>query len=160
MADSYTKTTQAVGIYLGSTCKSGMDIRSAVENMKRPTLPVLPDLPQTATEGMKLKFSKQIKELAKQEAVLDENIGKLFAMVIGQCTKAVHERLKHNHKYVAISEKQDGLELLGLLREICFNYQEHKYAPLAVTQMKQKYFGFQQLRGVPLTEYYTLFQNI
>jgi len=89
MADAYTMTTQAVGIFLGSTCKSGMDIRSAVENMKQPTLPVPPDLPQTAMEGVKLKFNEQIKELAKREAVLDENIGKLFAMVIGQCTEAM-----------------------------------------------------------------------
>jgi len=34
MADMYTKTTQDVAIYMGSTCKSGMDIHRAIDNLK------------------------------------------------------------------------------------------------------------------------------
>jgi len=91
MADLYTKTTQAIGIYLGSTCKAEMDICSAMENMKKPTFKLPPDPPADTSKGMKLKFNEQIKEIAKQEGVLDENIVWLFSEVIGQCTNRLHE---------------------------------------------------------------------
>jgi len=59
-------------------------------------------------EGEKLKFN--VKEKAKQESVQDKNIGRLLSMIIGQCTEATLEQLKHNKK------SQDGLELLSLFK--------------------------------------------
>jgi len=59
-----------------------------------------------------------------------------------------------------VGEKQDGLELLEMLRKVCFNFQEHKFGPLAITQVKQKYFGFKQVKGTMLPEYYESFVNV
>jgi len=55
MADLYTRTMQAIAIYMGSTCKSGMDVHHAIENLKRPTIALPPDPSDKATAGEKLE---------------------------------------------------------------------------------------------------------
>ncbi len=32
-ADTYVRTTQALSVYMGSTCKNGMDIKSSIDHM-------------------------------------------------------------------------------------------------------------------------------
>jgi len=84
MVDLYTKMTQAIAIYMGSTCKSGMDVHSAIKNLKRPTISLLPNPSIKATAGEKLEWQERIKEIAKQKNLLEENVGKLFSVLIRQ----------------------------------------------------------------------------
>jgi len=160
-ADTYVRTTQAVGIYMGSNCKFGMDIKSVIDNMRKPTYTLPTDLdPTTATEAEKMEFKALVEGIARQKGTLEENIGKLFSVVLGQCTEQLRERIKINQDYPSMSEKQDGLAVLTLIQKVCMDFEEHKFMPLAIMQMKKRYFGFCQDSGWTLLHYYTTFMNM
>jgi len=137
-ADTYIQTTQAVGIYMGSNCKFGMDIKSAIDNMRKPTYTLLTDLdPATATEAEKMEFKSLVEGIARQKGTLKENIGKLFSVVLGQCTEQLRERIKINQDYPSMSKRQYGLAVLKLIQKVCMDFEEHKFMPLAIMQMKK-----------------------
>jgi len=54
-ADTYVQTTQALSIYMGSTCKNGMDMKSTIDHMQKPNF-TSPSLPPMADEGEKIKI--------------------------------------------------------------------------------------------------------
>jgi len=98
-ADTYMQT-QALSIYMGSTCKNGMDIKSSIDHMRKPTSALPEDLITMANDGEKLKYKLQIEAIVKQENTLEENIGKLYSIIMGQCTKLMKEKIKQSNHWL------------------------------------------------------------
>jgi len=73
-----------------------------------------------------------------------KRIGKLYLVIMGQCTELIKEKIKQTTGYVVISEAQDRLAALQLIRKISLNFEDFKYLPLATMQVKKQYFGFKQ----------------
>jgi len=159
-ADTYVRTTQALSVYMGSTCKNGMDIKSSIDHMRRSTFALPEDLLGTASDGQKLKHKLQIEAIVKRENTLEENIGKLYSVIMGQCTELIKEKIKQTSGYIVISEAQDGLAALQLIRKISLNFEDFKYLPLATVQVKKQYFGFKQEPGTTILQYHTSFLNM
>jgi len=118
------------------------------------------DLPATAKDGEKLKYKLQIEAIVKRENTLEENIGKLYSVIMGQCTELIKENIKQTTGYVVISEAQDGLAALQMIRKISLNFEDFKYLPLATVQVKKQYFGFKQEPGTTILQYHTSFLNM
>jgi len=154
-ADTYVQTTQALSVYMGSTCKNGMDIKSSIDHMRKSAFALPKDLPTTAKDREKLKYKLQIKAIVKHENTLKENI-----VIMGQCTELIKEKIKQTTGYVVILEAQDGLAALQMIRKISLNFEDFKYLPLATVQVKKQYFGFKQEPGTMILQYHTSFLNM
>jgi len=76
--DMYICTTEATSIFMGSTWKGGMDIKSAIDNDTVPTFMEPEALTDKSTSGKKSKYDAKIKEVVKRETLLEENMGQLF----------------------------------------------------------------------------------
>jgi len=113
-ADTYIRTTQALSIYMGSTCKNGMDVKSTIDHMQKPNF-TSPSLPTMADEGKKIKYKVKVEGIAKRENTYEENIGKLFSVILGQCTELMKEKIRNTVGYVVVSENQDGLAVLKII---------------------------------------------
>jgi len=50
-ADAYVRTTQALSVYMGSTCKNGMDVKSSIDHMRKSTFALPEDLLTMANDG-------------------------------------------------------------------------------------------------------------
>jgi len=159
-ADAYVRTTQALSVYMGSTCKNGMDVKSSIDHMRKSTFALPEDLLTTANDGEKMKYKLQIEAIVKRENTLEENIGKLYSIIMGQCTELMKEKIKQTSSHIVILEAQDGLVALQLIRKISLNFEDFKYLPLATVQVKKQYFGFKQELGTTILQYHTSFLNM
>jgi len=114
-ANTYVQTTQALSIYMGSTCKNGMDIKSSIDHMRKPSFALPSKLLATADEGDKIKYKVKVEGMTKRESTFEENIGKLFSVILGQCTDLMKEKIRNTVGYVVVSESQDGLAILKMI---------------------------------------------
>jgi len=101
-----------------------------------------------------------LKEVVKRETLLEENMGQLFSLLLGQCTEGMKEQIKNNKDFGATSEKQDGLALLRMIKAASFNVETYLFTPWMITLVKMKFYGFRQQKGTLLTEYHNSFQNV
>jgi len=91
-ANTYVQTTQALSIYMGSTCKNGMDIKSLIDHMQKPNFALPSALPAMADEGDKIKYKVKVDGMTKQENTYEENIGKLLLVILSQCTDLMMDK--------------------------------------------------------------------
>ena len=102
----------------------------------------------------------KVEGIAKWENTYEEKIGKLFSIILGQCTKLMKEKIRNTVGYVVVSKNQDGLAILKIIQKICLNFEDFKYLPLAIIQVKKQYFAFQQEPGTTILQYHTSFLNM
>jgi hypothetical protein len=75
-----------------------------------------------------------------------ENRQKFFSLVCQQCTESMHAKIKAHRDYQAIEEKLNGIELLRVIKLICFNIEDEKYAPHKVHETKADFYALKQGR--------------
>jgi len=160
LANTYIQTTQALSIYIGSTCKNGMDINSSIDHMQKPKFALPTTLPTMVDEGKKIKYKVQVEGIAKHENTFEENMDKLFSVILGQCTELMKERIRNTIGYMVVSKNQDGLAILKMIQKICLNFEDGKYLPLAMIQVKKQYFAFWQEPRMTILKYHTSFLNM
>jgi hypothetical protein len=75
-----------------------------------------------------------------------ENRQKVFSLVWQQCTESMHVKIKFHRDYQVIEEKLNGIELLRVIKLICFNIEDEKYAPQKVHEIKAAFYALKQGR--------------
>jgi hypothetical protein len=75
-----------------------------------------------------------------------ENCQKFFSLVWQQCTESMHAKIKAHHDYQVIEEALNGIELLRVIKLICFNIEDEKYAPQKVHETKASFYALNQER--------------
>jgi hypothetical protein len=59
-----------------------------------------------------------------------ENCQRIFSLVWQhQCTESMHAKIKAHCDYPAIEQALNGIDLLRIIKLICFNIEDEKYAP-------------------------------
>ena len=94
MADTFVKTMKELSAYCGRTFKYGGDIRISIDTLETPTFFLPDDLPPTATAGQMKLWGDAVTLVGKQMAGYNENIKKLYALVWGQCTDMMQQKLE------------------------------------------------------------------
>jgi hypothetical protein len=75
-----------------------------------------------------------------------ENRQKIFLLVWKQCTESMHAKIKARRDYQVIEEELNGIELLRVIKLICFNIEDEKYAPQKVHETKAGFYALRQGR--------------
>jgi hypothetical protein len=75
-----------------------------------------------------------------------ENRQKVFSLVWQQCTESMHAKIKANRDYRTIEQDLDGIELLRVIKLICFNIEDEKYVPQKVHETKAAFYALKQGR--------------
>jgi hypothetical protein len=65
-----------------------------------------------------------------------ENRQKVFMLVWQQCTESMHAKIKAHRDYQVIEEELNGIELLRVIKLICLNIEDKKYASQKVHKTK------------------------
>ena len=76
----------------------------------------------------------------------NENRQKIFSLVWQQCTEALHAKVKAHRGYQAMEQNLDGIELLRMIKLICFNIEDEKYSPQKVHETKAAFYALRQGR--------------
>jgi hypothetical protein len=75
-----------------------------------------------------------------------ENRQKVFSLVWQQCTESMHAKINAHRDYQVIEEELNGIELLRVIKLICFNIEDEKYAPQKVHETKASFYALKQVR--------------
>ena len=83
-------------------------------------------------EVAKMIFKGQLDEYIKRKSMLDKNVQKAYSLVIGQCTDLLQSKLKQQANWSTISQDQDVIALISLIKTITFRFEDQKFLPLAL----------------------------
>ena len=139
-ADIFTATNKEITEYVGCTYGHGEDIRQAVEKLEKPKIPCLAEPATITSLTEKTIWDKKLTAVIKRELKLDENLGNLYSLVLGQCTEMICARLEATKDFQTFSASLDALDLLKAIKWVIFNFQSQKFFPQALHELKRKLY--------------------
>jgi hypothetical protein len=104
-------------------------------------------------------FKGELDSYIKRKAMLDNNIQKTYSLVIGQCTDLLQSKLKQQAQWATISEDQDAIALISLIKSITLRFEDQKFLPLALYLSKANFYNLRQ-GNMTNHDYLRRFQNL
>jgi hypothetical protein len=93
---------------------------------------------------VKYQSAKKIVDYQTQNQ--SENHQKVFSLVWQQCTESMNDKIKAHRDYQVIEEEINGIELLRVIKLICFNIEDERYAHQKVFEAKCAFYALKQGR--------------
>jgi hypothetical protein len=93
----------------------------------------------------------------EDEQRLIGNRGKVYMLIIGQCTQALKDKLKEDVDWQAISDGYDSIRLMALIEKYVLKQTESHYPYLAVQEESRSMLNFAQGDDMTIGAYYEKF---
>jgi hypothetical protein len=157
-SNRFMKTVQKIADHIGQEYKGGGVTRTEVMTQTKIILPtpVRPVSVTTVTDGtttVRPPDAMDVSDYQSAKKILDykvqnqdDNRQKIFSLVWQQCTEALHAKIKAHRGYTTMEQDLDGIELLRVIKLICFNIEDEKYAPQKVHETKAAFYALRQGR--------------
>ncbi len=141
-SDRFVKTVQKIADYIGQEHKCGGISRievmtQGVTTTPSPTRPV--SRSTTGTDGVVTASPPDALDISDHQSAKKtvdhmmlnqlENRQKLFSLVWQQCTEPMHAKIEAHRNYLAIEQALNGIELLRVVKLICFDIEDEKHIP-------------------------------
>ena len=139
-SDQYSVTTDELIRYSSTKYKNGADVGRSLFGGARitivlPPAPVATGNPPAVPEGETTVWKMQVSIVLSRRALLDANLQSAYALIKGQCSKPIIEKVQAQEGYEAIEIEQNPIGLLGLIRSVMFNYNSRKYRAVALVDI-------------------------
>jgi hypothetical protein len=159
-ADIFIKTTKVIAEYVGRTYKYGGDVMEAVEKLEVPVLSQPGEPPATATKTELRIWEKEVDEFVYRKTRFRENIKSLYALVWGQCSDIMRQKVEASSGYGSMSGAHDGLKLLITIKEIVYQFHSSKFVMHAVHDATRRFYMYSQGKHTTTAVYLEQYQNI
>ena len=111
-----------------------------------PTAPTIADpanmTPDETTQS-KL-YKKRLDAVVKRESTLDDNVQRLYSLVLEQCTNLLQSKLKQQTDWKTVSDAQNGITLITMIKKAVHKFEDQKIVPLAHYNAKAAIYAFCQ----------------
>ena len=116
--DLFDKTMREIVDFVSHTIKRGGQFQTAMDPDDLGFQPLVePPLPDDDRDEMEVEWWKLgIRHIDERRAVRDEVMRQVFAIVKGQCSPTVVDRIEASHDWSAIHQQHDLIELLMFIR--------------------------------------------
>jgi hypothetical protein len=156
-SDRFLKTVEKIADYVGQEYKIGGVTRAEVITQQAVVIP-MPSRPvatsTTAADG-KVTTSPpdalDISDYQSEKKIVDyqiqnqiENRQKHFSLAWQQCTESMHAKIKAHRDYKIIEQALNGINLLRIIKLICFDIEDEKYIPQKVHETKSAFCALKQ----------------
>jgi hypothetical protein len=148
----FTNTTKEIAEYVATHYDDAADFRSGLPRLVIPGI-VAPARPQPDQNGaydpIELEDYKQDraeykKKLEKRRHVM----GKVFALIQGQCSPPLWNMVKSDSNFEAINNQTDVIELLKLIRRCMYQKNTRVSNVLFLSQSLRDFMNFRQPEGM------------
>jgi hypothetical protein len=156
-SDRFVKTVQKIADYIGQEYKCGGITRTEVITQAMVTIPMplRPVSTQTTRSDGSVTTNPpdtlDISDYQSEKKTIDyqilhqtENRQKIFSLVWQQCTESMQAKIKAHRDYQVIEQALNGIELLRIIKLICFNIEDEKYIPQKVHETKAAFYLLKQ----------------
>jgi hypothetical protein len=89
-------------------------------------------------------YSNEMKSHSLRVATLEKHRGQAFALIIGQCTQLLLDKMKQEKKWEAVSASYDPLELYKLIECVVLKQTEDQYVVAAMWDQYRQVYNSQQ----------------
>jgi hypothetical protein len=127
------------------------------DNLAKANFDLSEELEVVLTLDEKAERSNVYRTHCEDEQRLITNRGKVYMLIIGQCTQALKDKLKEDANWDTISEGYDSIGLLGLIEKYVLKQTESHYPYLAVQEELRSMLNFSQGDDMTLGMYYEKF---
>ena len=153
--DQYIRTTKEIVNYVGRTyTKFTHEFTNAVMTLELDD-PVTPPNPDPTNQLQFELWKLDIKEHRTKIQEYSKFRAGLYNVVIGQCTESLQDKLKSHQDFLAAY--QDGIELLLLIKELTYTFEERRKLSDALCDVKEHFYSFKQGKNMSLQRYHELF---
>ena len=162
-ADRFSKTLEQISNYVGREYRHGGLMSKCVEKLTQPQV-TMPDAPKDyGTDKVdptdKCVWELEVKEAIKDKKEVGELMQKLYALVIGQCTDDMLTQTKSHKDYKSVSSRMNGVEVLKIIRAICYSFEDQKYLAQSLHEANHRFHSMRQAKHETPVQHYERFQN-
>ena len=157
--DTFMKTTRSIAEYVGRSYDDASDFRTGMVNLELPTVDAPEDPPDSAG-AVRLELWKLARR--RYELGLENRRkvnGRAYALVLGQCSQAVRNRLEAHADWNTINGGSDVIELLRLIQTCMTQRQTRKHPVHNIVDNEKTVLNFKQGCGMSDNDYYQRFQD-
>ena len=160
-SDQFTKTTEEIIRYSATKFKNGGDVErtltdEAVMDIAMPNMPN-PEADGTLPQGPMMIWKMEAGMVLTRRQLLETNLTSAYALIQGQCSDAVLEKVRGQANYATIHRDRDPVALLGLIRGVMFQYDSRKHRAVAIIELTSNMVS--QTRHMSDSEYLEKFRT-
>jgi hypothetical protein len=89
-------------------------------------------VPYNLTDTKKLEFSNESKSHSYRVALLEKHRGNVYALIYGQCTPILQDKMKQDKAWGAVSASYKPLELYKLMQRVILKQTKDQYPVAAL----------------------------
>ena len=150
-AEMFTRTTKAIGEHIATEYNGGGEFRNGLPTMTLPTL-VAPALPADSASAVQVKlWELDIKEHRKKTEDRERNMA--YALILGQCSKTVQDRLKVHDDWATVNQSSNALGLLRLIRQSLCQWATRRKDTHALIEVETALMRFLQSERMSNSDY-------
>jgi hypothetical protein len=131
--DQYMKTTEKIERFV--TVKYGREVGRSIADevlfvIKAPDPPADPK-----NEIEMAAYKMRMGAVVKREYELVSNMEAVYALIKGQCSQPILEKVKAQAGYAKVHSNRDPIGLLALVKGVMYNYNSKKYRAWSLIEM-------------------------
>jgi hypothetical protein len=156
--DTFAKTTREIAKYIGRKFDDAREFCTGMVEMRLPPL-TEPAAPADSTPISFELWKMARRNFEKQAEARRRNSSQVYALVIGQCSQALCNRMKANKRWSCINEDSDVMGLLQLI-QTCMTQRRTRQKPAhSLLDAKTQVYTFKQ-RSLANNKNYEKFKDL
>jgi len=108
----------------------------------------------------KLILQQEVKEFIARKKKCKNNMNKAYALILGQCTQAVKNKLEAKDNWEQIEADHNPIELLKAIKAIAQDYQDSKYPIASIHKSIVNLLTIKQDEKESVASYVKRFKNV
>jgi hypothetical protein len=139
-SDQYSTTTDEIIRYSSTKYKNGADVERSLSDARKLVIPLPPapigtGNPPVIPDTDLMVWKMQVQISLQRASLLDSNLESSYAMIKGQCSKSILEKVEAQQNYTAVHQARSPIGLLDLIKGVMFNYNSRKYRAIALVEI-------------------------
>ena len=152
-AKIFNKTMKAIAEYVAREYSGAGEFRNGIPEMTLPML-VAPSPPADTATLVQLKiWEMDFKEYQKRLEERERNMEKTFALILGQCSKTIRDRIETHEQWEAVNTSSNALGLLCLIRQSLYQRATRRQVTHALIEAEITLMRFRQSERMSNSDY-------
>ena len=149
----FSKTMKAITECVAREYLGAGEFRNGLPEMTLPTL-VAPSPPADTATVVQLKvWEMDFKEYRKWLEERERNMEKTYALILGQCSKTIQDRIEAHEQWEAVNTSSNALSLLRLIRQSLYQRATRRQETHALIETEITLMCFRQSERMNNSDY-------
>jgi len=157
----FSKTVEALGEYIAKKLKYPGDMVSLTKDFVRPKIPKPTELDVSETNRLVIAiWEKKVSAYCTRTDYLDSNLKTAYAVIWGQCSKAMKAKLTSLDDFETKSHESDCVWILKEIKGITYRFEGQRYIYLSLDDARTSYYAYTRGAEDSISSYLEHFSSL